>query len=271
MTPDYVVGPGDELLIRVWGQVSFNDRLTVDRSGAIYVPRVGSVHVSGIPVFRASTSTFASEIGRVYRNFDLNVNLGQLRSIQVLCWGRQGIPAAIRLSSLSSLVNALFASGGPSVQGSMRKIQLKRGGKVISDFDLYDLLLRGDKSQDPQLLPGDVIFIPPVGPQVAMAGAVRNPAIYELRGETTLEQVIELAGGLSSSVASDARVSLERIEDHRVPRSHAGHDGRRRQGDPHTRWRRASGVRHNSALRKDGHFARESRQPGTFSWHEGFG
>jgi protein involved in polysaccharide export with SLBB domain len=213
VTPDYVVGPGDELLIRVWGQVVFNDRLTVDRSGMIYVPKVGSIHVSGIP-FSGLDKQLRTEIGRVYRNFDLNVNLGQLRSIQVFVLGQAKRPGSYTLSSLSSLVNALFASGGPSVQGSMRKIQLKRGGKVISDFDLYDLLIRGDKSQDSQLLPGDVIYIPPVGPQVAMAGAVRNPAIYELRGETTLEQVIELAGGLSS-VASDARVSLERIEEHR--------------------------------------------------------
>ena len=213
VTPDYVVGPGDELLIRVWGQVVFNDRLTVDRSGSIYVPKVGSIHVSGIP-FSGLDKHLRAEVGRVYRNFDLNVNLGQLRSIQVFVLGQARRPGSYTLSSLSSLVNALFASGGPSVQGSMRKIQLKRSGKVVTDFDLYDLLIRGDKSQDAQLLPGDVIYIPPVGPQVAMAGAVRDPAIYELKGETTIEQVVELAGGLSS-VASDARISLERIEEHR--------------------------------------------------------
>ncbi len=267
VTPDYVIGPGDELLIRVWGQVVFNDRLTVDRSGAIYIPKVGSIHVSGIP-FSGLDKQLRTEIGRVYRNFDLNVNLGQLRSIQVFIVGQARHPGSYTLSSLSSLVNALFASGGPSVQGSMRKIQLKRGGKVISDFDLYDLLLRGDKSQDPQLLPGDVIFIPPVGPQVAMAGAVRNPAIYELRGETTLEQVIELAGGLSS-VASDARVSLERIEEHRfreamqVTMDAAGKATRVRDGDVLRVFSITPRFEKTVTLR--GNLA----NPGRFAWHEG--
>lgn len=267
VTPDYVVGPGDELLIRVWGQVVFNDRLTVDRSGTIYVPRVGSIHVSGIP-FSGLDKHLRTEIGRVYRNFDLNVNLGQLRSIQVFVLGQAKHPGSYTLSSLSSLVNALFASGGPSVQGSMRKIQLKRGGKVISDFDLYDLLLRGDKSQDSQLLPGDVIFIPPVGPQVAMAGAVRNPAIYELRGETTLGQVIELAGGLSS-VASDARVSLERIEDHRfreamqVTMDAAGKATLVRDGDVLRVFSITPRFEKTVTLR--GNLA----NPGRFAWHDG--
>jgi protein involved in polysaccharide export with SLBB domain len=267
VTPDYVVGPGDELLIRVWGQVVFNDRLTVDRSGTIYVPKVGSIHVSGIP-FSGLDKHLRTEIGRVYRNFDLNVNLGQLRSIQVFVVGQAKHPGSYTLSSLSSLVNALFASGGPTVQGSMRKIQLKRGGKVVTDFDLYDLLLRGDKSKDSQLLPGDVIFIPPVGPQVAMAGAVRNPAIYELRGETTLEQVIELAGGLSS-VASDARISLERIEDHRfreamqVTLDTAGKETPVRDGDV----LRAFSItpRFEKTVTLRGNLA----NPGRFAWHEG--
>ena len=267
VTPDYVIGPGDELLIRVWGQVVFNDRLTVDRSGTVYVPRVGSIHVSGIP-FSGLDKHLRTEVGRVYRNFDLNVNLGQLRSIQVFVLGQARHPGSYTLSSLSSLVNALFASGGPSVQGSMRKIQLKRGGKVISDFDLYDLLLHGDKSEDSQLLPGDVIFIPPVGPQVAMAGAVRNPAIYELRGETTLEQVIELAGGLSS-VASDARVSLERIEDHRfreamqVTMDAAGKATLVRDGDVLRVFSITPRFEKTVTLR--GNLA----NPGRFAWHEG--
>jgi protein involved in polysaccharide export with SLBB domain len=267
VTPDYVLGPGDELLIRVWGPVVFNDRLTVDRSGSIYVPKVGSIHVSGIP-FSALDKHLRGEIGRVYRNFDLNVNMGQLRSIQVFVMGQARRPGSYTVSSLSSLVNALFASGGPSVQGSMRKIQLKRAGKVVSDFDLYDLLLRGDKSQDPQLLPGDIIYIPPVGPEVAMAGAVRIPAIYELKGETTLEQVIELAGGLSS-VASNARVSLERIEEHRfreamqVTMDAAGkatviHDGDvLRVFSITPRFEKTVTLRGNLA------------NPGRFAWHEG--
>ena len=267
VTPDYVVGPGDELLIRIWGQVSFNTRLTVDRSGSIYVPKVGSVHVSGIP-FSELDKRLRSEIGRVYRNFDLNVNLGQLRSIQVFVLGQAKRPGSYTVSSLSSLVNALFASGGPSVQGSLRTIQLKRGGKVVSDFDLYDLLLRGDKSQDPSLLPGDVIYIPPVGPQVAMAGAVRIPAIYELKGETTLEQVIQLAGGMSS-VASDARVSLERIQEHRfreamqVTLDAAGKATVIHDGDVLRVF--AITPRFEKTVTLRGNLA----NPGRFAWHEG--
>ena len=214
VTPDYVIGPGDELLIRVWGQVVFNDRLTVDRSGTIYIPKVGSVHVSGIP-FSGLDKHLRSEIGRVFRNFDLNVNMGQLRSIQVFVLGQARRPGSYTVSSLSTLINALFASGGPSVQGSMRSIQLRRNGKTISDLDLYALISKGDKSQDLRLLPGDVIFIPPAGSQVAMTGSVRIPGIYELKGETTLEDVIQLAGGFSTT-ASNTRATLERIEEHRV-------------------------------------------------------
>ena len=142
----------------------FNDRLTVDRSGTIYIPKVGSVHVSGIP-FSGLDKHLRSEIGRVFRNFDLNVNMGQLRSIQVFVLGQARRPGSYTVSSLSTLINALFASGGPSVQGSMRSIQLKRDGKTVSDLDLYTLISKGDKSQDLRLLPGDVIFIPPAGPQ----------------------------------------------------------------------------------------------------------
>ena len=156
VTPDYVIGPGDELLVQVWGQLTLNGRFTVDRSGAIYIPQVGTLHVAGLP-FSQIQQNLKTQLGRVFRNFDLNVNMGQLRSIQVFVVGQARRPGSYTISSLSTLTNALFATGGPTPQGSMRHIQLKRGGKVVVDFDLYDLLLRGDKSNDSQLLPGDVI------------------------------------------------------------------------------------------------------------------
>ncbi|AXC10916.1 Capsular polysaccharide export system protein KpsC [Acidisarcina polymorpha] len=215
VTPDYVIGPGDEIRIRVWGQVNFNADLKVDRSGDVYLPQVGRIHVTGY-AFSDLSQQIRSQIARVYRNFDLTVDLGQLRSIQIFVVGQARRPGAYTVSSLSTLVNALFASGGPSVQGTMRDIQLKREGKVISDFDLYDLLIRGDKSQDARLLPGDVIYIPAAGPQVALMGSVRKPAIYELRGgagATTIQQLIDSAGGLSA-IASGSRISVERIENH---------------------------------------------------------
>jgi polysaccharide export outer membrane protein len=129
--------------------------------------------------------------------------------------GQATKPGSYTLSSLSTLVNAIFATGGPSVKGSMRHIQLKRGGKVISDFDMYDLLLKGDKSKDVQLLSGDVIYIPAIGAMAAISGSVNTPAIYELKGDDSLAELINLAGGLTN-VASGKKVTVERIHDRQV-------------------------------------------------------
>jgi protein involved in polysaccharide export with SLBB domain len=216
VTPDYVIGPGDELLIQVWGQVTLNSRYTVDRSGSIYIPQVGTVHVAGLS-FAQMHDFLRAQMARVFRNFDLNVNMGQLRSIQVFVVGQARRPGSYTISSLSTLINALFATGGPTPQGSLRHIQLKRAGNVVVDFDLYDLLLRGDKSKDEQLLPGDVIYIPPVGPQIAVAGSVNVPAIYELKSanSTTVGNILELAAGLTN-VASKETVRLERVDERRM-------------------------------------------------------
>jgi protein involved in polysaccharide export with SLBB domain len=205
-----VIGPGDEILLRAWGQVNLNLELGVDRAGAVFVPQVGNVSVAGIQ-FRQLGGYMRSQLERVFRNFDLTVNMGQLRSIQVFVVGQARRPGTYTVSSLSTLVNALFASGGPSAQGSMRRIQLKRGSQTITEFDLYDLLLNGDKSKDARLLPGDVVYIPPVGFQAALAGSVKNPAVYELNGEKTAGELVTLAGGLSA-VADAQRATLERIK-----------------------------------------------------------
>ena len=212
VTADYVIGPGDELRLQVWGQVNQQGSFVVDRTGAISVPQLGAVHVAGLR-FADLTSFLRAQFGRVFRNFDLNVNLGQLRSIQVFVVGQARQPGSYTVGSLSTLVNALFASGGPLPQGSLRDIQLRRGSNTVVHFDLYDLLLRGDKSNDVPLQPGDVVFIPPAGPQVALTGSVTNPAIYELRGETHVEQLLTLAGG-RTSLADGSTVRLERISDH---------------------------------------------------------
>src|SRR5215813_278165 len=268
VTPDYIIGPDDELRIRVWGQVNFNADVRVDRSGSVYLPQVGAIHVAGLP-FSSLDQHLRSEIGRVFRNFDLTVDAGQLRSIQIFVVGQARRPGSYTVSSLSSLVNALFASGGPSTQGSLRHIQLKRQGKTITDFDLYDLLVNGDKSKDAQLLPGDVIFIPPAGPQVALTGSVRRPAIYELRDDgTTLQQLLEAAGG-ASTTAANSRISIERTQDHQareameVAFDTAGLGTTLRDGDilrvmslaPH--YQKTVTLRGNTA------------NPGRFSWHEG--
>jgi protein involved in polysaccharide export with SLBB domain len=208
VTPDYVLGPGDQLLIRVWGQVNFNAQVTVDRSGSVYIPQVGEIHVAGLP-YSQLHDHLQDAVSHIYKSFSLDVQMGQLRSIQVFVVGQARRPGSYTLSSLSTLVTALFATGGPSVQGSLRDIQVRRNGQTVTHFDLYDLLLLGDMSKDVALLPGDVIFIPPVGPQVAVSGSVRVPAIYEFKAQTTVEQALQFAGGLSST-ASLLHASLER-------------------------------------------------------------
>ena len=283
VTPDYVIGPGDEIRIRVWGQVNFNADVKVDRSGDIYLPQVGRIHVTGIPYADLSQQVRA-QIAHVYRNFDLTVDLGQLRSIQIFVVGQARRPGAYTVSSLSTLVNALFASGGPSVQGSMRGIQLKREGKVVTTFDFYDLLIRGDKSKDARLLPGDVIFIPAPGPEVALLGAVRQPAIYELAAQdinaaggeetpgeaavNTIQRLFKDAGGLSS-VAAGSRLSIERIDEHRdretveVALDQAGLATLLHDGDVLRVLSIVPGFQKTVTLR--GNLA----NPGRFEWHEG--
>lgn len=210
--PDYVIGPGDVLRIRIWGQVNFNADVRVDRAGEIYLPQVGQVHVAGLP-YSVLRDHLRAAVGRVFRNFDLTADIGQIRALQIYVTGLAHRPGTYTVSSLSTLVDAIFASGGPSVEGSMRHIYLKRGGNVVADFDLYDLLVNGDKSKDAQLQSGDVIYIPPAGPQVALTGSVRRPAIYELRSGDTVAQLLKDAGG-PSTTASDSRISIERIHAH---------------------------------------------------------
>lgn len=212
VTADYLIGPGDELALQLSGQVNQQYDLTVDRTGNIDIPELGTVHVTGIP-FSQLNGYLKSQLGRIYRNFALNTNLGSLRTIQVFVVGEAVRPGSYTISSLSTLLNAIFASGGPLPDGSLRDIQVKRNGETILHFDLYDLLLRGDKTKDIRLLSGDVIFIPFVGPQVAVAGSVNTPAIYELKGQTTIEDVLKLAGG-DTAVASGGALRLERVYEH---------------------------------------------------------
>jgi protein involved in polysaccharide export with SLBB domain len=214
VTPGYVLGPGDQLVIRIWGQVNFNAQLTVDRSGAVYLPQVGEIHVAGLP-YSQLQQHLRDAVGHIYKRFDLDVEMGQLRSIQVFVVGQARRPGTYTLSSLSTLVTALFSTGGPSVQGSLRDIQLRRNGQTVTHLDLYDLLILGDMSKDAPLLPGDVIYIPPVGPQVAIAGNVRVPAIFEMKDATSVEQALQFAGGLSST-ASLLRASVERLDAHKT-------------------------------------------------------
>jgi len=209
VSANYVIGPGDELLIRAWGQIDFDMHARVDRNGSIFIPKVGNLNVAGLK-FEQLQGFLTSQISRIYRNFDLNVTMGDLRSVDIFVVGQASQPGRYTVSSLSTLANAIFASGGPASSGTMRRIQLKRGSKVVTEFDLYDLLIKGDKSHDANLLPEDVIYYPPVGPEVAIGGQVNTPAVYELKGEATLDDLITLAGGLTNT-AFGGKVFVEEI------------------------------------------------------------
>jgi protein involved in polysaccharide export with SLBB domain len=210
VSPDYVIGPGDEIKITIWGRVDANWSLTVDNEGKLTIPKVGTVGVAGLS-FRELKTALQGELSRLYTGFEMNISMGSLRTIRVYMVGNAYRPGAYTISSLSTLVNALFAAGGPSKTGSMRDIQVKRHGRTITHFDLYDFLLKGDKSRDIRLMPEDVIFIPPVGPLVAVAGNVKKPAIYELRGKTGLLDLIKMTGGLGNT-AFKGRVQVMRID-----------------------------------------------------------
>lgn len=264
---DYVVGPGDEILIRAWGQIDIDLRAPVDRNGNVNIPKVGDINVAGIR-YSELQGYLKTAIGRVFRNFDLNVTLGNLRSIQVFVVGQARRPGSYTVSSLSTLVNTLFASGGPSSKGSMRHIQLKRNNRVVTEMDLYDLLIKGDKSKDAALLPGDVIYIPPVGALAAISGSVNVPAIYELKADTTLDNLLQLAGGLTTTAAGQ-KVTVERIDNRTVrkvaefPLDSSGLARGLRDGDLVRVL--ALSPRFDNAVTLRGYVATPARYP----WHEG--
>jgi len=209
---DMAVGAGDELRIRIWGQINFSANLRVSREGEIYLPKAGAVHVAGL-AFSSVTGHLRQALERVYRNFELSVDMGEIHSIQVYVSGQARQPGEYTVSALSTLVNAVFLCGGPSRAGSMRHVELRREGKVLTDFDLYALLVKGDKTGDVQLQAGDVLFIPAAGPQVAIVGSVRQEAIYELRGQESIKDLLDASGG-RTAIASEQRIAVERIENH---------------------------------------------------------
>ncbi len=217
---DYVIGPGDELYIRAWGSIDVDYRATVDRNGQINLPKVGTIGVAGLKANEVE-GHIREQVGRVFKNFSLNVTLGQLRSIQVFVVGQARSPGTYTVSSLATMVNVIFTSGGPSSNGSMRRVQLKRANKVVADLDLYDFLIEGSKAQDVRLLPGDVIVYTAAGPRVALLGSLDTPAIYELKpGGEPLNTVLNYGGGTRASTNLKT-AQLERIDSSqpKAPRS----------------------------------------------------
>lgn len=207
---DYVIGSGDELNVQLYGSQNRNLRLTVSRDGAINFPELGPIRVSGL-TFNAARQAIETRVAQQMIGVQASVTMGETRTIRVFVLGEAKLPGSYAVSGLATMTAALFASGGVNPIGSLRDIQLKRQGETIRRLDLYDLLIHGDTSDDARLLPGDTIFIPPVGPTVSVDGEVKRPAIYELRGESDVAEVVRLAGGLTAE-ADATRASLTQFD-----------------------------------------------------------
>ncbi|MCG8315926.1 MAG: SLBB domain-containing protein [Pseudomonadales bacterium] len=206
---DYVVGPGDVVMVQLYGKENATHELIVNREGIIQFPEIGPISVAG-QSYQEMKAYLIDTVSRQMIGVKASITMGALRSIRVFVLGEAYRPGSYTVSALSTMTNALFVSGGITKVGSLRNIQLKRKGEVKANLDLYDLLLKGDTTNDQRLLPGDVIFIPAIGETVGVSGEVKRPAIYELDNETNAQQVIELAGGyLPSAFPSESRI--ERI------------------------------------------------------------
>lgn len=208
---DYVVRPGDEINLTIWGSADADLQPVVDRAGRISVPRVGAITVAGVRNADLA-DVITQRVGQTFRNFHLTATLGQVRPIRVFVGGYVAHPGSITTNGLSSVLHTLMRAGGPSSAGSFRDIHLRRGGKEVGVFDLYDLLLKGNRETDQLVQPDDVLFVGPVGPQVAILGSVNQPAIYELKPGETLDDVLRMAGGFTA-VADRSRVTIERLAD----------------------------------------------------------
>ncbi len=210
---EYVVGPGDRIEVQLIGNTKGRYSLTVDRDGRIMFPELGPIPLAGMR-FENAKARIEQRVNEQMIGTEAVVTIGDLRSIRVFVLGEAERPGSYTVSGLSTITNALFASGGVKSIGSLRNIQLKRSGELVARLDLYDLLLNGDTSKDVRLLPGDVIFIPPVGSTVGVTGEIRRPAIYELKGESTAADLLYLSGGLTPE-ADGKLARIERIDERR--------------------------------------------------------
>ncbi len=264
----YIVGPGDQLNVQLFGNQNRNLRLVVGRDGRVSFPELGPINVSG-QTFERVAAMLEERVSRQMIGVRANVGMGDTRSIRVFVMGEANRPGSYTVSGLATISSALYAAGGIKPIGSLRNIQLKRNGTVVRRLDLYDLLLRGDTSDDAKLLSGDVIFIPPVTATVAVDGEVNRPAIYELKGSTSVEDIVQLAGGLTSE-ADASRAALVRVNDQRarvvvnVPLDALKGRGEvLRNGDSLRVLRLRPTL--DSGVTIDGHVFR----PGWLAWHEG--
>jgi protein involved in polysaccharide export with SLBB domain len=214
--PEYLIASGDEVLLTLWGSVDADLRLLVDRGGRISIPRVGAVQVAGVR-YGELQNVISRRVAQVFRNFEISVSLGQLRGVRVFVTGFVMKPGTYTLSSLSTVVGALMRAGGPAPSGSFRNIELRRSGQLVSSFDLYDLLLKGDRSADQIVQAGDVVHVGPVGLQVGIVGSVNKPTVLELKPGETVGDVLRVAGGFSP-VADRSRLAVERLQERNAAR-----------------------------------------------------
>lgn len=206
---DYRLGPGDSIIVEFFGNRTGRYYLSVDRNGTLTLPQLGPLQAAGL-TFDQLRRDIDQRVSEQLVGARATVTMGELRSIRIFVVGDVMWPGSYTVSSLSTITNALFASGGISKIGSLRNVELKRAGKTVAKLDLYDLLLKGDTSQDLQLESGDAIFVAPIGSTAGIGGQVRRPAIYEFHEGATVEDLLALSGGLKPE-ADPRRVSLERI------------------------------------------------------------
>jgi polysaccharide biosynthesis/export protein len=211
VSADYMLGPGDEVILRAWGSIDVDYRSMVDRNGMLNLPKVGSFSVAGVRAVDLE-KLLRAQIARLYTNFNLSVSLGQLRGVKVYVVGPAQRPGVYNLPGQATLLSAIALTGGPAPYGSMRKVVLRRDSKDVTEIDLYDFLVLGDKSRDTQLAAGDVVLFQAVGPRVALNGALEVPAIYELKNSNeTVRDVLRYAGG-APVLADRGRAQLERVD-----------------------------------------------------------
>jgi len=209
--PNYILGPGDTVRVQLYGNVNGIYESEVTRDGILNLPELGPITVAGLS-FAELGRDMDQRVEKMLLGTHISITMGQLKNIRVFVLGYVNRPGSYVVSGLATISSALYRSGGISRVGSLRDIQLKRRGKTVARYDLYDALLEGNISGDNRVQPGDVIFVPPVGLQVSVDGAVKRPAIYETRGDASIADVIKMAGGLTAD-AFPKGARIERIED----------------------------------------------------------
>jgi len=204
----YVIGPGDQVNILLWGRMSAELSLTVDRDGKITIPEIGPVQVAGM-TFDQMSKHLISKTNQIVGT-KIDISMGSIRTIPIFVLGDVKRPSAYTIGALATITDALMIARGPSAIGSMRRVELRRKDKIVTYFDLYDFFLNGDKSRDVVLESGDVVFVPVTGPLVGIAGNVKRPAIYELKDKFDLQNLFDMAGGIIPS-AYTQQMQVERI------------------------------------------------------------